>query len=78
MAAAATVTIATKYGLPQFKEGDEYEQWANEKDIWKMVTELSPEKQGAVIFLSLNEKMKSLCRSESTTQYSKWGKSNNG
>ena len=31
--ASATMTIATKHGLPQFIEGDEYEQSASEIEV---------------------------------------------
>ena len=64
MAAAvptATLTIAAKYGIPQFNESNDFDQWENEMKIWKMVTDLPAEKQGPVTYLSLNQKVKTQC-----------------
>ena len=55
------ISIATKYGLPPFKEERDFEQWKHELEIWQMVTDLAKEKQGPVLFLSLSEKTRQAC-----------------
>ena len=60
-AAVPTLTIAAKYGLPQFKETRDFDQWENEMEIWKLVTELPVAKHGPVTYLSLSDKIKSQC-----------------
>ena len=57
----ATLTIAAKYGIPQFNENNDFDQWETEMEIWKMVTELPAQKQGPVTYLSLNQKVKTQC-----------------
>ena len=56
--ATATVSIAQKYGLPLFNEESNFDQWLYELDMWKLATDLPKAKQGLVIFLSLNPKMR--------------------
>ena len=57
----ATLTIAAKYGIPQFNENNDFDQWENEVEIWKMVTDLPAVKQGPVTYLSLSQKVKTQC-----------------
>ena len=42
--ASGTMPLAARFGLPQYKEGDEFDQWASEIEIWKDVTDVKPEK----------------------------------
>ena len=59
--ATATVSIAQKYGLLPFNEESDFDQWLYELDKWKLVTDLPKAKQGPVIFLNLNPKMRQAC-----------------
>ena len=54
----ATVSTAQKYGLPLFNENSDLDQWLYELDMWKLVTDLPKAKQGPVLFLILNSKMR--------------------
>ena len=54
--ATATVSVAQKYGIPPFTEDGDYDQWLFEIEMWKEVTDLAKQKQGPVLFLSLNQK----------------------
>ena len=58
MMGQATVSIGQKYGLPPFSKDVDFDQWCFEVDMWKLVTELKPEKQGPVVFLSLSPKIR--------------------
>ena len=58
MMAQATVSIGQKYGLPPFSEDANFDQWCFEVDVWKLVAELKPEKQGPMVFLSLSPKIR--------------------
>ena len=58
MIVQATVSIGQKYGLPPFSEDADFDQWCFEVDMWKLVTELKPEKQGPMVFLSLSPKIR--------------------
>ena len=60
--AAKKAKKAAKYGLPQFKENNDFNQWEHEMELWKIVTELPVAKHGPVTFLSLSEKVKAQCR----------------
>ena len=53
-----TLSIAAKYGLPQFKENRDFDQWEHEIEVQKMVTDLPETKHGSVVFLSLSEKVR--------------------
>ena len=53
---AAKITIGQKYGLPPFVEDRDNDTWYHEMKLWQLVTDLSKEKQGLVLFLSLAEK----------------------
>ena len=57
MMAQATVSIGQKYGLPPFSEDADFDQWCFEADMWKLATDLKPEKQGPMVFLSLSPKI---------------------
>ena len=59
--AQATVSIEQKYGLPPFSEDAGFDQWCFEVDMWKLVTELKPEKQVPMVFLSLSSKIRQAC-----------------
>ena len=59
--AQATVSIGQKYGLPPFSEDADFDQWCFEVDMWKLVTDLKPEKQGPMVFLSLSPKIRQAC-----------------
>jgi len=56
--AAATVTIAQKYGLPQFTEEGDFDSWVRDMDFWELVTDLPKEKRGPVVYLSLSTKIR--------------------
>ena len=60
-APSATLAIALKHGIPQFNENNDFDQWQNEMEIWKMVTDMPLEKQGPVTYLSLSQKVKTQC-----------------
>ena len=53
-----TVTLAQKYGMIPFKEDRDFDSWKREIDVWRVVTELPKAKQGAVLYLSLPEKIR--------------------
>ena len=59
--AVSALTVAAKYGVPQFSENGDFDQWENEMEMWKMITELPPIKQGPVTYLSLSNKVKTQC-----------------
>ena len=52
-----TVSNGQKYGLPPFSEDADFDQWCFEVDMWKLVTDLKPEKQGPMVSLSLSPKI---------------------
>ena len=53
---------------PKLKDGDDYDEWAREIEIWQMVTEIPKEKQGAMIYLSLEGQARQCCKSVPTTK----------
>ena len=59
--AAATVTIAQKYGLPQFVEDGDFDSWVRDMEFWELVTDLPKKKQGPVVYLSLSTKVRQAC-----------------
>ena len=61
--AAAKVTIAQKYGLPQFSEDGDFDSWKRDMEFWELVTDLPKKKQGPVVYLSLSEKVRQACSS---------------
>ena len=61
MIAQATVSIGQKYGLPSFSEDADFDQWCFEVDMQKLVTDLKPEKQEPMVFLSLSPKIRQGC-----------------
>ena len=67
----ASVTIGQKYGLPPFSEDADFEHWLYELELWRLVTDLSKEKQGPVLFLSLNGKVRQACASLSKEELNK-------
>ena len=69
--ATASVTIGQKYGLPPFSEDADFEHWLYELKLWRNVTDLSKEKQGPVLFLSLNGKVRQACASLSKKELNK-------
>ena len=40
---------------------NEFEEWLHETEIWQCLTDLDKEKQGPVIYLSLDEKIRKTC-----------------
>ena len=71
MMAQATVSIGQKYGLPPFSEDADFDQWCFEVDMWKLVTDLKPEKQGPMVFLSLSPKIRQACSALSKDELKK-------
>ena len=71
MMAQATVSIGQKHGLPPFSEDADFDQWYFEVDLWKLVTELNPEKQGPMVFLSLSPKIRQACSALSKDELKK-------
>ena len=71
MMAQATVSIGQKYGLPHFSEDADFDQWCFEADMWKLVTDLKPEKQGPMVFLSLSPKIRQACSALSKDELKK-------
>ena len=69
--ATASVTIGQKYGLPPFSEDADFKQWLYELELWRLVTDLSKEKQGPALFLSLNGKVRQACESLSKEELNK-------
>ena len=61
--AVATMTIAQKYGLPVFDEEGDFDGWIRDMELWEVVTDLTKAKQGSVVFLSLNAKVRQACAS---------------
>ena len=41
---------------PAFNEGDDYDVWKRDIELWTKLTELKPEKQAIAVHLSLNGK----------------------
>ena len=58
-----TVTIAQKYGLPQFNEDGDFDSWVRDMELWGLVTDLDAKKRGPVVFLSLSLKVRQACSS---------------
>ena len=54
-------SIAHKYGLPVFNEGDDLDHWAHEIELWELVTDLPAERRAPVIYLSLQCKACQAC-----------------
>ena len=71
MMAQATVSIRQKYGLPSLSEDADFDQWHFEVDMWKLVTELKPEKQGPMVFLSLSPNFQQACSALSKDELKK-------
>ena len=69
--AQATVSIGQKYCLPPFSEDADFDQWCFEVDMWKLVTDLKPEKQGPMVFLSLSPKIRQACSALSKDELKK-------
>ena len=53
---------------PKLKDGDDYDEWAREIEIWQIVTEVPVEKQGALIYLSLEGQARECCKSVETSK----------
>ena len=70
MMAQATVSIGQKYGLPPFSEDADFDQWCFEVDMWKLVKDLKPEKQGPMVF-SLSPKIRQACSAFSKDELKK-------
>ena len=51
---------------PKLKDGEDYEEWAREIEIWQIVTDVPKDKQGALIYLSLEGQPRQCCKSIST------------
>ena len=69
--AQATVSVGQKYGLPPFSEDADFDRWCFEVDMWKLVTDLKPEKQGPMVFLSLSPKIQQACSALSKNELKK-------
>ena len=41
---------------PAFNDGDDYEAWKNDVEMWSDVTDIAKEKQAVVVHLSLSGK----------------------
>ena len=48
---------------PKLRDGDDYDEWAHEIEIWQIVTDVEKSKQGAMIYLSLEGKARQCCKS---------------
>lgn len=59
--ATGTITKVQKYGLPQFSEDGDFDAWVHDLELWEVVTELPKKKQGPVVYLSLNSKVRQAC-----------------
>ena len=59
--ATVTVTIGQKYGMPPFSEEKDFDIWENEIKIWKLATDVPRERQAAILFLSLEAKIREAC-----------------
>ena len=57
----AAVSIGQKYGLPPFSEEHDFDHWLHEIEMWQLVTELSQDKRGPVLYLSLPPKVRQAC-----------------
>ena len=71
MMVQATVSIRQKYGLPPFSEDADFDQWCFEVDMWKLVIELKPERQGPMVFLGLSPKIRQTCSTLSKDELKK-------
>ena len=47
---------------PKLVDGDDFEEWEREIEIWKLVTDVPEERQGASIYLSLEGKARACCK----------------
>ena len=56
-----TASIGQKYSLPSFSEDEDFDQWCFEVEMWKLVTDVKPEKQGLLVFLSFSPKIRQEC-----------------
>ena len=59
--AVAAVTIAQRYGLPQFVEDEDFDSSVRDMEFWELVTDLPKKKQGHVVYLSLSTKVRQAC-----------------
>ena len=46
---------------PNLRSIEEFEDWLHETEIWQCLTDLEKDKQGPVIYLSLDEKIRKTC-----------------
>ena len=46
---------------PNLQSIEEFEDWLHETEIWQCSTDLEKDKQGPVIYLSLDEKIRKTC-----------------
>ena len=63
-----TVSIGQKYGMPPFTAEKDYDIWENEIKVWKLATDVAEERQAAILFLSLDEKVRQACISVSSDE----------
>ena len=60
--------VGRRIDPPKLKDGDDYDEWAREIEIWQMVTDVPVEKQGALIYLSLEGQARECCKSVETAK----------
>ena len=48
------------FAPPILSSLDEFEEWLHETEIWQCLTDLDKDKQGPAIYLSLDQKIRSL------------------
>ena len=46
---------------PKLSSIDHFEDWLHETEIWRCLTDLDKENQGALIYLSLDEDIRETC-----------------
>ena len=59
--AGTVISLAQKYGLPPFREDQDFDNWMHELDLWQDVTEQKKEKQASIVYLSLPVKARQGC-----------------
>ena len=49
--------------MPPFTAQKDYDIWENEIKVWQLATDVTPERQAAILYLSLDEKIRQACAS---------------
>ena len=58
-----SMSLAQKYGLPQFNKDRDFESCVHEVNMWSFVTDMKKEKQACTVYLTLPQDVRLACKS---------------